>query len=998
MRIFALMALLIQLLVYAHPDEKKAKYDLVRMEALSWVIIQLDHDYVDPSRFNPKKMLKSILEFIERRIPEIEIDYSAGKALIKVGSHFKTIPLAAPETLWNLTFLLRPVMAFIAGHLEPNSEPQKVEFAAINGLLSTLDPHSNLLPPELFKEMRLKTTGEFGGLGVRITLRRGVLTVIAPMSDTPASRMGIKALDQIVRIADQSTVNMPLDEAVNLLRGKPGTKVSIWIERTGWSEPHKYVITRETIKVQSITSELLDKKVGYISIQDFSHYTGADLYTHLMGLKRKSRGLKGLILDLRNNSGGLLRSAIQIADLFLSHGVIVKTVSYASESTDENRIQQPQDENRARSNGTEEELPMVVLVNSGSASASEILAGALKNLDRAVLVGEQTFGKGTVQVLNNQVPSSIEGACLKMTMHEYLIPGDVSIQEIGVTPDIRVIPMLIDKDDPQLYAQPERMREEDIPAHLKKQQDKIAQNPEVEIRYVFEDKEKKKKKKEDDSDSEPEQDLTEPKFKEDFEIRFARDFLAQAGSPQASTMLAQGSDFIAQVKSRESEKMAKSMRRLGLDWSAGRGEGAKSRVKFELLGAGKDGLAKADSKVRMKLSVKNTGRTPFFRLRAATKSPIALFDRREFLFGRVDPGRTKSWILPIKVPRSVLSRTDELRFEFHCEGSVPPKNYQITAGTKGLPRPAFGFSWQVIDKQGNGDGLIQAGETIDLALTVYNQGKGKAFSARALLKNSAGKDLFLESDGGRLNFKGLNPGQSKTESFRFSVRMDATQDSLPVELSIWDSALSVTQQAELKLPLYKKAGKIIVRNSGLRVKRAKAAVRGGADVSAPLIAYAKKGRIIRSDRRIGDWFRLAGRKGPAGWIHASSVVLTGWKKANVTTPQTLIASVQHTPPKISISKMPVFVEKNDVLVLRGEVSDVDQDIRDVSVWVGNNKIHMQPGSQAKNPRRFPFEVSVPLDPGPNFISVIAREGNRFSSYESLVITRPGGLDKKKTKL
>ncbi len=970
--------------------ESEDAYDLSRMEALSWVLLQLKQDYVDPTRVNPSKMLEKALEYIERRQSEVEIALSDGTVQIQVADKSATFKVGKPGTVWEMNYNLQPIFKFIGENLEDGSDPKDVEFAAINGMLSTLDPHSNLLPPELFREMQLKTTGEFGGLGIRITIRNGVLTIISPLPDTPAARMGLKAMDQIIRIGDQSTVNMPLDEAVNMLRGKPGSKVTIWVKRTGWTEPHKYVVTRETIRVRSIISKLLDNKIGYIQIVDFSRHTGGDLLRHLSDLKREAKGLNGLILDLRNNAGGLMKAAVQMADLFLDRGIIVATVAYGEDSSPDDRIQKSREEQRAKEDGVESELPIVVLVNSGSASASEILAGALKNLDRAVLMGEQTFGKGTVQILNDRVPPSVEGACLKLTVAEYLIPGDISIQEVGVTPDIKLVPMTLDKDDLQVFAQPERFREQNIPAHLKKKQGETFNKPTFEIRFVRDTPDKPE-----NEDEEPP--LAEPGFQEDYPIRLARDYLGKVRTPRGTAMLDEGAGFLKQVQADELTKMAEAMKKLGVDWSTGGGEGAKGEVSFELVGdgVGDGNLAAADTKVRMKLSVRNSGSAPFYRLRAESRSPIGLFDRGEFLFGRLDPGQTKSWEVPVKIPRGVSTRSDELRFLFFAEGNAPPAPVNVRVGTRGLARPAFGFSWRVLDPDGNGDGLIQAGEKIQLELRVHNQGDGKAFDAKALLKNESGKDLFLVASGGRVKFGEIEPGASAARSFKFNVRKDVARDSLPVELTIWDGAQSVTQVARLELPVHKPTAGPKAVNAGVKVTRAKAAVRGGADVSAPLIGFAKRGSVLRADQRQGAWFRLVGASGPAGWINASSVKKVSAAGAKPASAERVLPFVQHTPPRILLDDVPAFVDTDDQVLLRGRVVDDDADMRDVAVWIGSDKIYLRAGSQMGNPRSVPIEVKVPLEPGPNYVTVIAREGSRFSAQRSLVVTRPGGLDKEK---
>ncbi len=988
-RVWLLVLCLLVAPSYARQETKPVGSDaLSSMEAFSWTLLQVKQDYVDPTRIRPEAMMHRTFEYMERRVPELKVNLNDGVAKVQVGPHHETFTVGKPATIWEMNYNLQPIFKFIGSHLEPDQDPKEVEIAAINGMLSTLDPHSNLLPPELYREMQLKTTGEFGGLGIRISIRKGALTVISPLPETPAARVGLKALDQIVRINDQSTVNMPLDEAVNLLRGTPGSQVSIWIMRTGWSEPHAYVMTRETIRVRSIESKLLDHQIGYIQIQDFGAHTAADLLRHLNDLKNEGKGLKGLILDVRNNAGGLLKAAIQVADMFLDKGTIVATVSYSEDSTPEKLIQKSREEQRADEDVVDPKLPIVVLTNSGSASASEILAGALKNLDRAVLMGEQTFGKGSVQILNERVPPSIEGACLKLTVAEYLIPGDISIQEVGVTPDIRLTPLVLDKDTIQIFAEPARFREEDIPAHLKVQNARVFQPSQV-VQYLYDGPKPT-------VGTEDEPPIEEPGFKEDFEIRLAKEFLQQVKSISATAMLDEGSAFLRTVQQAEQRKLEERMATFSVDWSKGTSAGGQGTVNFTLSGDGvaKDGSALADHNVHLVLTVKNTGQGPFHRLRAESKSKHALFDRREFIFGRVDPGTSKSFEVPIKIPRGVSSRTDDLRFTFFCEEGQPPPPYETRITTRELPEPVFGFSYRILDPEGNGDGLIEPGEKIDLDLTVTNIGAGKSFDTKALLKNSAGKDLFLEAGRGRITLQDIPPGQARHESFGFQVLESCTKDKLPVEVTIWDSDLGASAVAEIELPvIHGKAPTPAKIVSGLEVKRTRAEVRGGANAGAPLVGFAPKGARFTSDRVLGTWYRIQGPAAPLGWINRDAATTIPAAKVKATT-KLLEPFIQYTPPQFSIENLPAYLEKGTSVTLRGKVTDEDQDLREVAIWVGTEKVFLQPGI-AGNARKIPLEVPLSLNPGPNLITVIAREGSKLSAQKSFVVTRPGGLDWKK---
>lgn len=306
---------------------------------------------------------------------------------------------------------------------------EKLMEGAINGMLGILDPHSAYLSPEMFREMQIDTSGEFGGLGIEITLKDGVLTIVSPIEDTPAQRSGLEAGDTIIRIGDRLTKDLSIMEAVGLMRGPKGTPISITIMRDSFDKPREFTLTREIIKVKSVKARMLEDGFGYVRLAQFQERTARDLKSALKKLHNENRGeLKGLILDLRNNPGGLLEQAADVADVFLRDGLIVYT---------EGRIEDSQMRFEAHRLGTEEDYPMVVLINGGSASASEIVAGALQDNHRAVILGTQSFGKGSVQT----VIALEDEAGLRLTTARYYTPSGTSIQAKGITPDILVRPM-----------------------------------------------------------------------------------------------------------------------------------------------------------------------------------------------------------------------------------------------------------------------------------------------------------------------------------------------------------------------------------------------------------------------------------------------------------------------------------------------------------------------------------------------------------------------------
>jgi carboxyl-terminal processing protease len=295
---------------------------------------------------------------------------------------------------------------------------------AIRGMLTGLDPHSAYLDREQFKELQVGTSGEFGGLGIEVGMEDGFVKVIAPIDDTPAQRAGVQAGDLIIRLDDTPVKGMNLGDAVKIMRGKPGTSIVLTIVRTGVEAPLKITVTRDIITVRSVRSRMLDDGFGYVRISQFQAKSADALLQAVQDLKKESGGsLKGLVLDLRNNPGGVLNGAVAVSDAFLRKGLIVYTEGRVSDS-------------RLRFNATPNDVlddaPMVVLVNQGSASASEIVAGALQDQRRAIIMGSQTFGKGSVQTI---LPLS-SGSAVKLTTARYYTPSGRSIQAEGIVPDI----------------------------------------------------------------------------------------------------------------------------------------------------------------------------------------------------------------------------------------------------------------------------------------------------------------------------------------------------------------------------------------------------------------------------------------------------------------------------------------------------------------------------------------------------------------------------------
>jgi carboxyl-terminal processing protease len=355
---------------------------------------------------------------------------------------------ASPLPLDELRTFTEVFSRIKADYVEPVEDKKLLE-DAVQGMLSGLDPHSSYLDAESFRDMRVETEGQFGGLGIEVTMENGFVKVVSPIEDTPAARGGVKTGDLIIRLDDKAVKGMTLTEAVRVMRGKPGSDITLTIAREGETKPLKITLTRAVIKIQSVKSRMLEPGYGYVRITQFQAGTDKGLVDVIRKLEADNKGrLRGMVLDLRNNPGGVLNAAVGVSDAFLDKGLIVYT---------EGRVADSRMKLSASPGDVLYGAPIVVLVNGGSASASEIVAGALQDHKRAVIMGTKSFGKGSVQTI---IPVS-NGAALKITTARYFTPSGRSIQASGIEPDIVAEEARITRSEAG-----DRLREADLARHL----------------------------------------------------------------------------------------------------------------------------------------------------------------------------------------------------------------------------------------------------------------------------------------------------------------------------------------------------------------------------------------------------------------------------------------------------------------------------------------------------------------------------------------------------
>lgn len=361
------------------------------------------------------------------------------------------ISQADKETTYKQLELFSNILSILQENYVEEINTKEALNGAIRGLLYSLDPHSSYLPPESFKELQDETRGSFSGIGIEVTIKNDLLTIVSPIADTPADQAGLKANDVILEIDGKKTKNMGSYEAIEKLRGPSGTSVTLSIHREGWDDLKKMTIKREVIPIQSVKAEFLSPGFVYSRITKFQSHTSNDFKAKLQQLKTEHQ-IDGLILDLRNNPGGLLHQAVAVADIFIEKGKIVYT---KGRKPDQNTVF------TAHASGEKRHFPLVILVNEGSASAAEIVAGAIQAHKRGIIVGTQTFGKGSVQTI---IPLP-DGAGLRMTTATYYTPDDRSIQALGITPDVEV-PFVAFAQTEKPKTEKQLIKEADLANHL----------------------------------------------------------------------------------------------------------------------------------------------------------------------------------------------------------------------------------------------------------------------------------------------------------------------------------------------------------------------------------------------------------------------------------------------------------------------------------------------------------------------------------------------------
>ncbi|MHC4138936.1 MAG: MXAN_5808 family serine peptidase [Planctomycetota bacterium] len=959
-------------------EKEEYKFRLVGI-----VCSYINRFYVEPDRIKPKEMLKASLAWLERIIPEVQVNVNdkLDKIEILVDDASKVINFSKVRRLNELYNTLNDVLHFVNDNKHHEIETEDIEYAAINGMLSQLDPHSVIFPPKDFDEFKIGTSGKFGGLGMVVGLRDGILTVISPIEGTPAFRAGLKSGDKIIAIDEDSTINMSLQEAVNKLRGDPSTAVILIVESKKSQTNKTITLIREIISIPTVSSKLVDGNIGYIKIRNFQENTSESLEEEIEKLTTESDELKGIILDLRNNAGGLLGQAIAVADKFLSSGMIVVT----EEPMGIQKIQKAK-----KSSKDLNKCPLVVIIDAGSASGAEIVAGALKDNNRAPLIGDTSFGKGSIQQLIDLINS---GAALKLTVGKYLTPNFINIQSVGITPDILLVQSKVEDDEIILFNENPHFREKDLKKHLD-DHSKI-ELPYEKIRYLVHiEEDDEEGDEEDDTDRKKIKDedyYKIPDLEKDTHVQFAKKILLNSHLYEKDDKyLDQLKPIIEDFKKSEETKIADALHIQGIDWSTGKTAVPPSATTHLQL-TPSNGEVKAEEDLKIEVSVTNNSEGAMYQLRGMIESENLLLDKHEFIFGKVEKGQTKTSSQKIKIPQNSISRKDELIVKFSEFNGNAPEDIKSTVSIDALPKPVFSYSHQIIDEgeglTGNGDGIIQKGEIVDLVLFVKNIGKGTSEKNIIALRELSQKEVFIER--GKMELGELLPGESKSLKIKLSVRDTLEADSFSVDLTIADTTygIRISGTLEFKVDLNGENGEIRLAEKTLKVIENSAPIYNGKSTSTPVISYAGNGATLMADRETLSWYRVKMPEGRFGWVSSDKVEVSRRAYSSQQTLPDLL--LQNVPPLIELdTQKPHDTFRQEYIPLSGTVSD-DNTIKYVYVLVNEDKVFYKSNRDASEEGKstLTFASDIPLEDGPNIISIVTKDNQDLLSTKSFVVTQ-----------
>jgi len=978
----------------AQPKED-VYHDLSSLQIFNRVLLQLQENYVEASRLDPALMLASGLDSLQKSVPELLLVFDKKvkdrptQVTVRIAEHNRTFSLQNVDTLWEMSLRLREVLKFIQDYLPKDVKPRELEYEAVNGMLRTLDPHSLILSPEVYRDMMEGNRGKFGGLGIMVRMIDGILVVMEPMpGEPPAVKAGIQPGDQILAIDGTPTLNMTITEAVDLLKGEPATTVKLTVMRKGWKESRIIGVVRDEIVIPSIESADLGDRIAYVKLKGFQSNSQSDLLKALENLNRSMGGIGGLILDLRGNPGGLLDQAVLIANDFLSGGTIVTTVGASD------RYRKPYE---ATEKSNVPQYPLVVLIDSASASASEIVAGALKNHQRALILGDTSFGKGSVQVLY-ELPDK---SALKLTIAQYLTPGDQSIQSVGIVPDIRLVPMRATKDELDLYPKPWVRRESSLGGHLDNQlaaQDLV---PQYNLRYLSQRFDLPEDGFDDDSvltiddiDKIIKRKPRDEKPGDDPQVRLAKRIVQLMGNTaQREAMLERYALSASALSEDEDQALARELSKFGIDWARGKNPDDLSSLKLRIETDNVQHTYEAGTSYTIRATVTNTGSQPVYRIVGRSEASFKRIDDKEFIFGRIAPNQSITRELVVRTNRAQSSRLDRFAISLFADDDSPTLTKPILTETielttKSRPQPSFSVHYAILDRDQNdpsrmGNGLLDDDETITVRVWIANDGDGVAEKPLIFLKNKAPEIKLIDA---RAETPPLERGQMTHRDFVFQTQK-VTANPVVIELHVYDKASTqmlvenigfITSKSDLianAQVIPSSAIKRVIEQVPLFVSPTD---RANTLVSVPVQT------VVQTNAVVGDFTHITAGE-VIGWV-ATTALQDAAGVAVTPLEQTTTATI---PRIVMAPNMPLAVE-SDTFTLKANVTSFAP-LKDYYVYIISEVDHTLETQKVAYEKiesgQHSIQTDIPLQPGLNRVRVFVRDEKNSEAYETLQVYR-----------
>ncbi len=922
-------------------------FSISKAETTLFTINAVKTRYLNKSKLQPSDLLIGSLDALQDGFPEIVASYNETDKNVRLQIYNKkfTIPVQRLKDIWDVGIVLRQVYSKIEENYIPKDDGKlsDVEYAAINGMLHKLDPHSYIFTPEEFNDFTSSTEGNFGGLGIVISMNDdGEIAVVSPMAGTPAEKAGVEAGDIIVQIDDESAINMTLNKAVDRMRGDPGTKITIYVKREGVPDLIKMDLVRAIIKVKSVISAMPALGVGYIKLTGFQENTYSQMDAALKELQKK--GLSYIILDLRNNPGGLLSQAIKVSDRFLSKGVIVATVNGFGGDAIETTEAKEQTEDIT-------DTPIIVMTNEGSASAAEIVTAALKNNGRATVVGRKTFGKGSVQNLF-RIPS---GGGLKLTIDQYLTPGNISIQSVGVSPNIEYLPVYIDKRKISIFKTDSFMRKEkDLAEHIEsKFAPKEIEKPLETIRFFKEYKEMEELIKE-------RRKRKVNEFISDEEIELTLRLIKKATETKESDSSLTATSKI--IEDEEWKTISEKLKQLEINWDERTSvkdiDPEKLTVELispKILEAGKE------NHLKFKLSYPEK----IENITAYLDTEIPSLKNEEIIFGAFDKNVVRD--VPVKITENASWRKEPVTVRFFQNGTGKELlSKEFIFEVKNVEMPETTMNYTIEEVSGNKNGILEENEDVKLHIWLKNEGKGEIYDGRIMILNTTSSNaVFIKKGSESIKMKS---GEEKEFDFEFKISSNAESDKkIKLVLSVYDfktrfSAGFSLPVSQFKGCIFENAEKEISINSKTPLYKTAAAKTIVASVSNPF--------TTKTDGKCGEYYRINNGL----WVKNSNIAAV--EKSEKEKAFTLNIQYDVHMPQIIVDENPVITDSKDGMI----TFEVSEETKDVLVFMNDKKIYYarltDPNEFQKQPNgTIKIEVPLSFTEKSNRITVISKSSD-----------------------